>query len=393
MALFSLIAKLGLDKTGFDAGIKAAATTSQRFGSALKSQFAAAFGTAAIVAYTKSLVEYASQVKDASTRTGASTEALQTLGYAAKQTGSDFEAVVRSFKDLSKARQEALADPRSKAAQVFRAMGIDGEKLKNLKLEDLFREIGRSFQTNDFGASELAMVTELLGKAGAELLPAMKEGLGELEQAARDAGVVLGDELIGPLEQLGDEFETLTGQLRGPFAEALVFVLKLANDLLSKLKTGFETLTNFAEGFKEGFGEAQQSRIPKWLRVITGFGAIDEMNKKIARGVEKGREQVGQAADEAAKEEAPEDGFLFGFKKDVEAGERRQRRFNFEKLIRAAGAERAPRLPQADALGRIGGTIGGGNDATQTKLTELVREMKELRRTLEMRGINIRGEL
>lgn len=390
MALFSLIAKLGLDKTGFDAGLSAAQSSAMKFGTGLKNQLAAAFSVAALTAYTRSLIEYASKVKDASVRTGASTDALQALGHAAKLTGSDFEAVVRSFKDLSKARQEALDDPRSKALQVFRALGIDGQKLKDLKLEDLFREIGRAFEGQDFGASELAMVTELLGRAGGELLPMFKEGMDELEKQAVEAGVVLGEELIDPLDELGDQLDVLVAQLRGPFAEALVGTLKLANEAVDKLLLGFKSIVGYIHGFQKGMRAPEEARplgLPKWV--------TESPVGRLARIFAKGhKEAVDLLEFEAAKQEqkaegeGPADGLMMVRKQD--AKDRKRREFHFENLLK----EREPQVGriQSDSLGRIGGTVGGG-DATQTKLTELVRETKELRRTLEIRGVRISGEL
>lgn len=392
MPLFSLIAKLGLDKTGYDSGLKTAEKQAMQFGAGLKSALAGAFSVAALTAYTKSLIEYASKVKDASTRTGASTDAIQSLGYAAKQTGSDMETVVRSMKDLSKARQEALDQPNSKAAQVFAALGISGEKLKNLKLEDLFREVARAFEGNDFGASELAMVTELLGKASGELLPAMKEGLDELEKAAMEAGAVLGQELLDPLDELGDQFDTLTAQLRGPFAEAIVYVLQKTNGLLEQLKAGFELITNYSAGFMQGLGdETKKTRLPGWLRdLFPVLDAFANMGERLQNAGKKAREQLdnAQAEGEAGGgggEEGPPDGARFIFAKD--AKERKRREFHFENLIKAASEPRV-RTPQADALGRIGGTVGGG-DAVQSKLNDMVRELKELRRDLAIRGVRI----
>src|SRR5213593_3021241 len=140
MALFSLIAKLGLDKTGFDAGLNDAQKKAGQFGAGLKSLLAAAFSIAAITAYTRSVIEYASQIKNASLRTCASTDAIQTLGHAAKLSGVEFETMVRAFKDLSKAREEAILDPHSRQAQVFEALGLSVKKLKELSPEEAFRE-------------------------------------------------------------------------------------------------------------------------------------------------------------------------------------------------------------------------------------------------------------
>jgi cell fate (sporulation/competence/biofilm development) regulator YlbF (YheA/YmcA/DUF963 family) len=71
-----------------------------------------------------------------------------------------------------------------------------------------------------------------------------------------------------------------------------------------------------------------------------------------------------------------------------------------DKLVRAAEArkpeeekkEKQLRQRPSDLLGKIGGTVGGG-DATQTRLNEMVRELKILNRRLGFQGVRIDGEL
>lgn len=395
MANFSLIAKLGIDKTGFDAGLRAAATSANQFGKQMGAnmagRLAAAFSVAAITAYTKSLIRYASEVKDASQATGVSVESVQSLGFAAKQTGSDLATVTRALGALSKSRQEALDKPSSDAAQVFKALGIDGQKLKDLKLEDLFRAIAQAFNETDFGASKLAMMRTILGKTADDLASAFEEGLDILEAQAIATGQVMDASLIDPLDEMGDQLDVLIGQLRGPFAEALVAALKVVNELVDKLALGAKTVVGYTKGFADGFKKPQESPLPGWLGFIApGLDAALGITKRI----KEGHKEANALLDfEAAKEDQqgmPEDGLLFGFAKDQQ--ERKKREFHFENLLR----EREPRASRhstaSDALGRIGGTVGAG-DAVQTKLTELVREQKELRRLLEFRGIAIKGEL
>lgn len=401
MALFSLIAKLGLDKSGFDAGLKQAGASANQFGSTLSNKLASAFSISALAVYTRHLVEYASKVKDASLQTGASTDAIETLGHAAKLTGADFDRVTHALGELSKHRQEALDDPGHRSAEVFRALGIDAQKLRDLKLEDLFREIARAFQSTDFGASSLAMLQQVLGKHATELMPLFVEGIDELEQQARDTGVVLGESLIEPLDEIGDQIDEITGQLRGPFAEALVGTLKVANEFVRLLNVGLKEIVGEIYAFQKGFRKApegDEGGMPTWLQFILGIkklrtGGEFQLGERTKAGIKNVRELFQFEAQKNGEGEQgdPGDGLFFGFRKDVEAGERKRRVFNFAEKLREPKV-RAGRI-QSDELGKIGGTVGGGEGTTDKHLRDLIREMKELRRSLEMRGVRINGEL
>jgi hypothetical protein len=407
MALFSLIAKLGLDKTGFDAGMSAAGKGAARFGAALKSQLAAAFSIAAITAYTRSLIEYSSKIHDAALKTGASKEAMQTLGHAAKLTGIDLDNVTAAMKFLSKSRLEAMKDPNGEEAKVFEALGIGAKELKELEIEDLFRKVGRGFQRNDFGASSMAMVVKLLGRGAENLMPLFVEGVEELEDALRNVGGVLSDEVIDKFDTIHDQLTTLTAQLRGPFADALLGTLRAANAVVEHLMHGIKTLSGFAFGFQKGYRAKlpEEGPVGKAARFIPGLGPVRLITKhfqRVAAGIKYGRELVDFEANR--EEDPPGEGGLFALAAGVTgkallkafklapAG-RQEREFHFDEKLLKEKSEPKAKAVQADALGRIGGGVGAGGDATQTKLTELVRELKELRRTMESRGITIRGEL
>src|SRR5262245_453523 len=104
MGLLSLIARLGLDKSGFNAGLTAANKQVSKFGGALKSQLAGAFSAAAVIAYTKHLIDFGSKINDTATKLGVGTKELQEYTYAAQQNGAELEDVAKAFKALSAAR-------------------------------------------------------------------------------------------------------------------------------------------------------------------------------------------------------------------------------------------------------------------------------------------------
>src|SRR5688500_11295850 len=108
MNFLNLKAVLSLNGSGFALGLKRAESQSKQFAKEIKGEFAKAFGTAAVVAYAKRMMDLAGTITEASDRTGVSTKALQEWAYAARQSGSSIEAVTRYLEHLAQAREKAL---------------------------------------------------------------------------------------------------------------------------------------------------------------------------------------------------------------------------------------------------------------------------------------------
>jgi hypothetical protein len=104
-----LTAVLGLDKTGFDAGMAAAGKQVNQFGAGLKSSLAGAFGASAFIALAKSAIEAADQIEEISERLGVTTIQAQQFALAAKMGGSDVEFFAVKLEKLRKSLTEGIA--------------------------------------------------------------------------------------------------------------------------------------------------------------------------------------------------------------------------------------------------------------------------------------------
>lgn len=302
MPILSLLARLGLDKTGFDAGLNTAGKQVNKFGAGLKGQLAGAFGIAAMVSFTRNLVKTVSHIEDLSKSTGVAAETLQELEYAAKQSGSSVDAVATAFRALSKARMEALKDPNSGAGQVFKAMGIGAEELKSQSLEQTFKRVANVFKTSDFGASELAMVNEILGRAGDELLPMFKAGLEEAATEARNLGLIIGDEMVMAIDDAGDAMDRFGSKLKATVAPAIKFIVDRMRDVYDIADILVGNIGAIA-GTLAGGGSIADARQAGRDHV---FGVIERREKEDAAREEKlnaRRQVVEQVADARVKKE------------------------------------------------------------------------------------------
>ncbi len=238
MSLLSLLVKLSADGSGFNIVMKQAEGSvkklSHEFNSELKRSIAEAFGVYALVEFTKKTIEFAAKISDLSERTGVSTDALQEWSYAAKQNGSDIDAVVGFFEKLGVARAKALGNNQESIAS-FERLGITLDDLKKKRLEDIGVGIGRTVLKGD--PQNLGGALRDVGGRGATgLIATFKGDVEQLGKAARDAGVVIKEDTIDQLKELGDEFENFVAMLRGPMATGLIATISVLNMLVTGVK-------------------------------------------------------------------------------------------------------------------------------------------------------------
>jgi hypothetical protein len=232
MGVLSLIAKLGIDTSGFRAGLKQSQSAADKFGKnvggSLKGQLAAAFGVAAMVQGTKRLVDYSTKIDDLSIRLGVSKKALQEFDYAAQQSSGGLDDVVNSMQKLATSRADALKNPTGDMAQSFRDLGISVEQLKSARLEDLLKSVGEGFKSAATPQEKMASGLRVLGETGAKLIPAMISGLDEMADSAHKAGVIISDDASKNLREFGDILTTTTFKARALASELASMTLTAA---------------------------------------------------------------------------------------------------------------------------------------------------------------------
>ena len=297
MAFLSIMARFGMDATGFKAGIKqvesASKGLSRDLNANLKGAIAGAFGTAAIVAAGKATMDYAGQIADLSERLGVSTDALQEMDFAARLTGTNLETFTGFLEKLSVSREEALQG-NDELRDSFARLGVSLEDLRTKRLEDLTRQIGRAIQGGD--VQQLMPALKGVGGRGAgALVPTFRMGLEEAGQQARAANAIISAEDIAALDEAGDKFSALARTMTGLLAPAIVSVI----DGMTGIKDAFVMGFKFIAGFVVGFEQAIRGGIKP------GEGIGEFIKRAFNTGGETGeREAVGYLNQRTTEENA-----------------------------------------------------------------------------------------
>lgn len=182
----------------------------------------------AIAALSAKTIEYGGRISDMAARLGVGTDALQELDYAMELNGATLEDATAAMQKLGMARREALEKGGEKLA-AFEALGISIEQLKTARLEDLFKAVGRSVRDAADVQTVLGDAFEVMGKGASNVLAAMRSDLDATGEEARRLGLIIGEDVIAQLDELGDRSSTLGKRMMGAFAPVLTFFTELAH--------------------------------------------------------------------------------------------------------------------------------------------------------------------
>lgn len=197
-ALGSLVVKLALEYAEFTKGLdksdqaslKFAQRAQQHFDTAAKagSEFmssmvtgalgavAAVVSVGAAVESLNSAIDNLAKLDDLNQKTGSSIENLSRLQQVASAFGQDFGGVDAALSKLAKG-MAAVDDDSNKTNKALKALGVSAKDSAG-KLRDpseVFVEAAKRLAGYQDGAAKAALVTDLLGKSGADLVPYMND--------------------------------------------------------------------------------------------------------------------------------------------------------------------------------------------------------------------------
>jgi|DEB19_MinimDraft_3_1074340.scaffolds.fasta_scaffold00105_22 hypothetical protein len=208
MAIFSLIAKLGLDGAAYETGLKKASSLTDKFRNSISGQLGAALSVAAVGAFASKVVQTADAIGDLSEQLNISTDDVQRLQILANQTGVSFEAMAKSITAVSQERLKAVEEG-GKARDYFKALGISVAELndKSISNIDLITRMGKAHQNSGNSAQTQAAMIEILGVKAFKAAGALTKinELGPID--------LISKEQIDALGKLADRLDEITRQM------------------------------------------------------------------------------------------------------------------------------------------------------------------------------------
>lgn len=288
MAIFSLIAKLGLDGTAYESGLKRATSLTDKFRGSVGAQLGAALSVAAVTSFVSKVIETTDAIGDLSEQLNISTDDVQKLQVLASQTGVSFETMAKSITKVAQERLKAVEEG-GKAREYFAALGISVAELndKSISNIDLITRMGQAHQNAGKNAQTQAAIIELLGEKAfkaAGAISKIKE-LGPINLVTK--------EQIDAIGKMADRIDEVKRQVLVQavpsvnfFADAIERAVKDAESLDDGMKGVFQMLTGKGSVLKAAIQEAysnpeEANRRFEPLPVLRGtLSRVDIKNKE-----------------------------------------------------------------------------------------------------------------
>lgn len=376
-----LQAELGGDGSGFDAMMRRADKTKDKFAASfagLKGLIAGAFTVGAVTNLSRQTLELAGHLRDVSDALGVNVEWFQKRANAAKLAGGSEEDLTKFIDTMTRSREDAFNNPDGDAAKRLGRLGFSPQDISGLNTMDFFDRLVKAYSS---GADSQAAVDveKIGGKAARNLLAAFQTGL-------EGGGPIMSEDLVNQLDEIGDEFEIFKQTLLTGLAPVLGGVVTSLQRFIGWLKVfmasiGGEQAGHVRKTMLEGMEKSNDPMIRRFAK---------EQLKKFneAGGVEG---YAGQLVEEELKKQQDEAERIRKARQAERAARRNRenRGPNFERKDDSEKPEKEKRLPAltTDSLVGVSNFLGRNpslvNTIANQQLTVAREQLVVLRSMLE----------
>ena len=264
MSTESLEFKSSLDSSAFARGLRSMEEGANKAGDKIASSFtdaakggvaslAAAFSVGAIVAFGKSVMDFAGDLQDSSDAMGITTDALQGLNAVFLAGGSDAETTKKGLITLTRSLQDIATTADGPARKALDALGISFADIAGLTADEALYVVADAMKAaTDKGAALDAAMT-LLGKAGSKMAPALFGGAAAMREIAATSPKI-SDEDIKAIADMGDAWDALGTSIKVAAANAFSYFSKIKTETANTQGGEAASMASIGGGFGGGFG-------------------------------------------------------------------------------------------------------------------------------------------
>ncbi len=212
--------------------------------------FAAAGG--AITAFLGSSVKNFTATGDAihkmAIRTGASTEALSELGFAAEQSGASLETIGKAFKAQADFIEDAK-DGLSTSTVALDKLGLSLEDLQGKTPEQVFMTLSSAIGGLADPMERAAIANDVFKRSGQELIPlfaAGADGIANMRAEAQQLGISMSQEQAEAAAKFGDSMNSLKQSMMGVGIQIGTALVPILTTLVEKVTPVITKLSKWA---------------------------------------------------------------------------------------------------------------------------------------------------
>ena len=255
-----------LSKSASSAAGSLRALVGIEIGTRLASGFASAARSAVDMA--SRVTESIAAMDDLAQRTGVSTDALQGFQVAADLAG--VQNLEGALQKVSVVLGDAAAGSAS-AQKAFANIGLSVDDLLKLSPEDQFRAVASAIGDIQGPAAQAAAAVDLFGKSGVELLPLFASNLGEIEERAKQLGIVLSGDQVGAITEMDDALLMVRATFDGIIGQVTANLAPVVTSLAEEFLAFVESFNSFGGGGGSGIADALTSGLLDFAEYMAGI--------------------------------------------------------------------------------------------------------------------------
>ncbi len=203
---------------------------------------AGAFVVEQIADWVKETAEAAEQIERLGAMLGLTTDQVQRFTTTVTLSGGDADQTALQMErlQLKLAQVGSASNP---AAAALKALSINAEEFRRLDMQGQLEALAEAFSRFEDGPTKTAVAMELLGRAGAQMIPYLnrgKEGMAELGKTASDTGVIMRAEDVKAMAEVAEASKALGLAIKALGQD-------IAIDLIVPVKFAIDFLTKFVE--------------------------------------------------------------------------------------------------------------------------------------------------
>jgi hypothetical protein len=225
-----LIAKLGLDQSPFERGLRSAKAKLADFASSGARLLGGLAVGAGLTSTARSILRFADNLKTSADALTTNVEFLQGFHHAANQAGVGAEAASRGLEHFVRKLGEAI-ERSPEAIRMFERLGIKILDLQGAPktLEVIFRDVADKIASIEDPAVRVQTAFELFGRGGLRMIPILKDGAAAFDQMANSIDKLSSDE-VAKLDKIDKKFDEFVTRLKVKLGkEGVVFLDFLAD--------------------------------------------------------------------------------------------------------------------------------------------------------------------
>jgi len=336
-------AKLALEKSSFENGLKEAENAVNKFAKQTAGILTGAFAFDKILSGLSSAIDKGDQLQDLANRFGISASALQEVGNAASLSGAGVEDVASAMNKLAVNAGKAIGGDDAMIAS-FEKLGLTVSDLQGMSPQDIFFKLSEAVAGANDPLEAFAQAQEVAGKSVGALMETLRMGPDAIQQMGQGMGT-WSDDTIAQLAAASDEIKSFQNTMMIAFGSAAQFInpmikgfkfmaeqiamaMAMVGEALTGNLAGAKAISDEMRKSKAEFNKGDQPKaVGKPMDLEGGAGGGKKAATKATKETEKAeKDAIKERTDEAMralKEEEDE-------KKMAADSEERRRQYIFE---------------------------------------------------------------